>query len=176
MEMVVVTDNNSEWNTSRCRVCSAAQHRVLAECPCHCWAGPVGVGYARTLACSEFGCVHQTGWPWTDPPGGLTRARARRVQRLQHLHSLRQGGVPGGDDPRTYPSAQCRHRVIHLHFTTSCISCYSPNFLYSCTTCDHIIVWLPYCIYTCMPVSVNYPLMKAVIDCRNVWTSLGCFG
>ena len=46
-----------------------------------------------------------------------------------------------------------------------------PHFLYSCTSCDHIIVRLPTVFihaYTCMPVSVNYSLMKTTVCCRNV--------
>lgn len=35
----------------------------------------------------------------------------------------------------------------------------------------HIIVLLPYCIYTSVPVSVNDSLMKATVGCRNDWAS-----
>ena len=30
---------------------------------------------------------------------------------------------------------------------------------------DHIIIWLPYCINTCVSVIVNYSLKKAVVGC-----------
>ena len=30
------------------------------------------------------------------------------------------------------------------------------------------VIGLAYCIYTCVPVTVNYSLMKAVVGCRNV--------
>ena len=36
-------------------------------------------------------------------------------------------------------------------------------FPYLYTSCDHIIVWLPCCIYTCVPASVDYSLKKAAI-------------
>lgn len=48
------------------------------------------------------------------------------------------------------------------------------HFLYTNTSCDHIIIWLPYGIYTCMPVSINYSQKKAAIGCQKVW--LNCFG
>ena len=38
------------------------------------------------------------------------RTHAERLQKLQRLHPLKRGGVPGGDDPRSYPSAQCRYK------------------------------------------------------------------
>ena len=41
--------------------------------------------------------------------------------------------------------------------------------------CDHTIVWLPFCIFTCVPVSVNYSLMKAAVGCRNVWITVSVF-
>ena len=47
-----------------------------------------------------------------------------------------------------------------------------PHFLHSYVSRDHIIVWLPYCIYTCVPVSVNYSLMKATVGCRNIWIAV----
>ena len=48
-------------------------------------------------------------------------------------------------------------------------------FLYHCTSCDHITVWLPCCIYTCVPVSVNYSVIKAAVGWWNVWISISVF-
>ena len=50
-------------------------------------------------------------------------------------------------------------------------------FLYRYTSCDHIIVWLPCCIYVhiCVPVSVNYSLIKAALGWWNVWISISVF-
>ena len=62
-----------------------------------------------------------------------------------------------------------------LHCTRLCpplFSCVFFPFLYPYTSRDHIIVWLPYCIYTCVSVSVNNLLMKAAIGCRNVWITV----
>ena len=39
--------------------------------------------------------------------------------------------------------------------------------LISYTVAPHHIIWLPYCIYTFVPVSVNYSLMKAAVG--SVW-------
>ena len=36
-----------------------------------------------------------------------------------------------------------------------CFCAFFSHFLYSCISRDHIIVWLPYCIYKCVPLSVN---------------------
>ena len=55
--------------------------------------GPVGVGCARTLACSEFGGARQSLWPLTNRPGGRMRTHALQVQRPQ---GLRFSGL--GDD------------------------------------------------------------------------------
>ena len=52
------------------------------------------------------------------------------------------------------------------HFLTCCIRIY--------TSRDNI-VWLPYCIYTCVPVSVNNSLMKAAVGCQNVWITDSVF-
>ena len=51
------------------------------------------------------------------------------------------------------------------------------QFLYWCTSCDHIIIWLLYCTYTCVPVCVNNSWTKAAIGCWNVWITLDsvCF-
>ena len=54
-----------------------------------------------------------------------------------------------------------------LVFPTACF----PYFLYSCTSRVHTTVWLPYCMYTSVPVSVNYSLMKAAVVCRNICSS-----
>ena len=45
-------------------------------------------------------------------------------------------------------------------------------FLYPYTSCDHIIIWLPYCIYICVPASVNYSLKKAAVGCWNIWITV----
>ena len=52
-----------------------------------------------------------------------------------------------------------------------------PQFLYWCTSCDHIIIWLLYCTYTCVPVCVNNSWTKAAVGCWNVWITLDsvCF-
>ena len=81
------------------------QRRVLAESPLSLLSGPVGVGYARILACSEFGygSARQSPWPWTNRPGGHTRTRAWQEQRPQG-----PGGVPEDDDPGICLFGQCR--------------------------------------------------------------------
>ena len=38
-----------------------------------------------------------------------------------------------------------------------------PYFLYTYAPCDPIIIRLPYCIDTSMPVSVNYSLTNAAV-------------
>ena len=40
---------------------------------------------------------------------------------------------------------------------------------------DHIIVWLLFWIFTCVPVRVNYSLMKAAVGSRNVWITVSVF-
>ena len=59
-------------------VSPTVQRRVLAEYPCLSWVGSVGVGCARTLACSEFECGFgcQSPWPFTNRPGGHMRTHA----------------------------------------------------------------------------------------------------
>ena len=38
-----------------------------------------------------------------------------------------------------------------------------------------ILHYLPFCSFTCVPVSVYYSLMKAVVGCRNVWITVSVF-
>ena len=44
--------------------------------------------------------------------------------------------------------------------------------MYTCTSHNHSNIYLLCCIYTSVPVSVNYSLMKASAGCRNFWAIL----
>ena len=82
------------------------------------------------------------------------------------------------------PSAECCcHPPFHLrHYRYWCISVLSllitPVFLFpchsllmnTCTSRDHFNVCLRSCIYTLVPVSVHYSLMKASVGGQNVWS------
>ena len=76
--------------------------------------------------------------------------------------------APLNSDRGTLPGL---YAALMDFFSTLCLSRRFLHFLYSYTSRDHIIVWLTYCIYTFVPVSVNHSLMKAAIGCWNVRTS-----
>ena len=76
---------------------------------------------------------------------------------------------------RTYAD-DCAVGCEKVKFSVSCtVTHMFSYFLYLHTSCDHIILWLLYCIYTCVLVSVNYSLMNAAIGCRYVWITVSVF-